>query len=141
MRWWTPGDGQPELFDWWRPLLLAARRAWVDEVPWPIHIDDFALLGRAERRSKPDVWAYAHHRSRGELYVDNDGQTYKFIPYQSGGGRFAEIDIRTAVWRARLPDYVTPVWFHEPRHRWDEPDDEPGAPVVVRRRGHLAIVR
>ena len=140
MRWWTPDEGQPELFDWWRPLLKAARRAWAEEVPWPIHLDDFVMLGRADRQSRADVWAYAHRLSRGELLVDDQGQTYRYISYQSGGGRFAELDIRSAVWRARLPDHVTPVWFDEPRHRWDEFDEEPAAPVTIRRRGHLAIV-
>jgi hypothetical protein len=116
MRWWTPAPGEPELMAWWRPLLKAARTARENEVPWPIHIDEFAFCERVKRDRHPDVWVYRHNGSGGILFADDDGRTYKFIEYLSGPsrGRFAEIDVRQAIWRAGLPNVVKPVWYERP---------------------------
>jgi hypothetical protein len=117
MRWWEPSPDEAELFDWWRPLLAASRHARDEKVYWPIHVDEFAFTGRVERRPRPAIWVYEHRRSGRELLVDAEGRTYKFVVYRSGRrlGRFAEIDVRAAIWRACLPDVVEPIWYDEPR--------------------------
>ncbi len=134
MRCWTPEPDDPHLLDWWLPLVRVARRALDEEVPWLIVLDQWALAFRVERRGRPDVWVYVHARSRRELCVDHTGQPYRFIANSRGPspGRFKEIETRSAVWRAGLPDVDEAVWF-EPRARsfhppdWHEPladDDE-----------------
>lgn len=109
---WHPPSDQPHLLEWWRPLLLASRAARLDRVPWPIHLDDFALRGRVDRAGRPDVWIYAHPGA-GELYLDSTGQPYRFTrtPKAKGYGRFTGCDIRMAIWRAGLPEVVEPIWF------------------------------
>jgi hypothetical protein len=137
--------------EWWRPLLKASHRARLEEVPWPIHIDEFTLGGRVDRGSRPAVWVYVHQGSIREVLADDEGRTYEFVPYRSGPqlGRFKEISARDAVWRARLPDVVDPIPYDEPRPRlvWDADGpsraaDQPRPPSAeaVRERRHLRLV-
>jgi hypothetical protein len=137
MRWWEPLPAEAELFDWWRPLLAAGRRARDEKVHWPIDVDEFAFTGRVDRLPRPAIWVYEHRRSGKELLVDAEGRTYKFVVYRSGPslGRFAEIDIRAAIWRARLPEVVEPIWSDEPR-----PSLGPGRSRRAPRRRHLRLV-
>lgn len=123
MRCWTPEPDDPHLLDWWAPLVRAARRALDEEVHWLILVDEWALAFRVERRGRPDVWVYVHDRSRGELCVDDTGQAYRFIANSSGPspGRFKEMEIRHAVWRAGLPDVNPGVSFDWPHRRSDPP--------------------
>jgi hypothetical protein len=159
---WSPPHDAPHLLEWWRPLMLVGRRARADRFPWPVHLDEFRLAGRVKRQGRPDVWIYDHHESRGSVCVDARGQTYKFVatPNGKGVGQFRECPLRTALWRAGLPDVVDPIWYEPPRspawdggeqdiHAEDEasarvPDTETGddkdeAPHVIRR-GHLTLI-
>jgi len=155
---WSPPHDAPHLLEWWRPLLLVSRRARLDRFPWPVHLDEFRLAGRVNRQGRPDIWIYDHHDNGGSVCVDATGQTYKFIPTPKGKGvgQFRPCPVRTALWRARLPDVVAPIWFEEPpRHpQWDEwaegedgaddtddTDDthDDGSPRVIRR-GHLTLI-
>jgi hypothetical protein len=154
MELWYPPKDRPHLFEWWRPLVLASRAARLERVPWLVHVDDFALVGRVDRGSRPAIWVYRHAEARGELYLDATGQPYKFTstPNARSLGRFSTCDIRTAVWQARLPTAVEPVWFDEPRDagvEWGgrsphpsrhEPIDarDPQEPAG-RQRGHLTV--
>jgi hypothetical protein len=163
MRLWQPSPDEPELFDWWRPLLIVSRLVREERVPWPVHVDEFTFSGRVERGRRPAIWVYEHKRSGGEVLVDWSGQTYEFIRYRTGRqlGRFKEIEVRSAVWRARLPDFVEPVWYDAPRPApvavpdatWgtDSDDDEEAAALDVpvrapersrgtRRKRHLYLV-
>ena len=118
-----PSPDEPELFDWWRPLLAASCRARDDRMPWPIHIDEFQLFGCVERTSSPAIWIYEHRFSGGKMLADWKGRTYEFVPYRTGRqpGRFKEIDVRRAIWRAGLPDVVDPVEYeYERRERMAE---------------------
>lgn len=151
---WHPPTDQPHLLEWWRPLLLASRAARLDRCYWPIHIDEVMLMGRIDRPSRPAIWVYKHAESRGELYLDSTGRTYKFTktPKAKSFGRFTPCDIRTAIWRADLPAFVEPVWYEEPRRGHDdwrldaEPDgeDEPAdvdrSRLAPRSRGHLTVI-
>jgi hypothetical protein len=156
MRLWQPSPDQPELFDWWRPLLVVGRLAREDRVPWAIHVEEFAFKGRIERDSRPAIWVYEHKVSGRELLADWKGGTYEFIRYRRGRqlGRFKEISVRIAVWRAGLPDVVEPVAYDhsDVDGDGDEPmpraagvagdSDHPalaGSPRAVRRR-HLSLV-
>jgi hypothetical protein len=152
MRSWEPTPGEPELFDWWRPLLEASKRARWEEVPWPIHVDQFTLGGHVERGKKQAViWVYVHRANQGEILADWGGQTYEFIRYRSGPqlGRFKRIDVRSAIWRARLPEVVKPIWYDEPSPRlvqgaagnWSSAD-QPHPPTAdeVREGRHLRLV-
>jgi hypothetical protein len=152
MRWWEPTPDEPELMAWWRPLLAASHRARFEAVPWPIYVDEFRLGGRVDRgRSKPPVWVYVHRRTKCEILADDSGCAYEFIPYRSGRqvGRFKQISARDAVWRARLPDVVEPIWYDEPSPLLVEgaagnsrPADQPHPPSAedVRQRRHLRLV-
>jgi hypothetical protein len=113
---WSPPHDAPHLFEWWRPLLLVSRRARIERFPWPVHLDEFRLAGRVRRQGRPDIWIYDHHENRGSVCVDATGQTYKFVatPRGKAVGRFQPCDLRTALWRARLPDVVDPVRYGEP---------------------------
>jgi hypothetical protein len=143
---WSPPHDAPHLLEWWRPLVLVSRRARLDRFPWPVHLDEFRLAGRVNRQGRPDIWIYDHHENGGSVCVDATGQTYKFIatPRGKGVGQFRPCPVRTALWRARLPDVVAPMWFEEAGHAGDaqthgttdEPDD---GPRVVRR-GHLTLI-
>ena len=100
------------------------RRRRRERVPWPIHLDDFMLMGRVDRGSRPAVWIYKHRDSRRELNLDSTGQAYKFTRTPNGRsyGRFTACDIRSAVYRAGLPAFVEPVWYDDPpRHRGSMP--------------------
>jgi hypothetical protein len=153
MKLWYPPTDTPHLLEWWRPLLMASRAARAEEVPWPIHVDDFSLRGRIDRGSRPAIWVYRHPANGGELYLDPTGQPYTFVPTPraKGPGRFQPIDLRTAIWRARLPDVVQPVFYESdigPRRGGavdDDDGDDDGAPApptppTPRRRGHLVVI-
>lgn len=155
---WYPPKDRPHLFEWWRPLTLASRAARLDRVPWPIHVDEFILVGRVDRPSRPAIWVYKHPEARGELYLDTTGRPYKFTrtPNTKAYGRFTECDIRTAIWQARLPVAVAPMWFDDPGGvEWggrgvgadasaeEHPHPTPRPVHAVgpepRRRGHLTV--
>ena len=151
MRSWQPAPDQPQLMAWWRPLLAASRRAREEKVFWPIHVDEFELGGRVDRDSRPSVWVFVHERSGGEVLADDTGRTYEFIRYRSGRqlGRFKEIAVRHAVWRARLPDVVEPIWYEEPSPRlvedaagrwWSADRPHPPSADEVREGRHLRLV-
>jgi hypothetical protein len=110
---WSPPHDAPHLLEWWRPLMLVSRRARLDRFPWPVHLDEFRLAGRVRRQGRPDVWIYDHHENRGSVCVDARGQTYRFFatPKGKGVGQFRPCELRSALWRARLPDVVEPVAY------------------------------
>jgi hypothetical protein len=172
MELWSPPHDAPHLLEWWRPLMLVARRARAERFPWPVHLDEFRLAGRVKRRGRPDIWIYDHHENGGSVCVDAAGQTYKFMatPRAKGPGQFRQCPVRTALWRARLPDVVEPVSYDPPRRGpWHDdvegagrggiddqlvgdaagPDDDldhdaPAEPIAaetrVVRRGHLTLI-
>jgi hypothetical protein len=119
MNFWFPEPDVPHLLDWWQPLVRAGRRALAAGVPWLILVDEWELLGRVRRRGRPDVWLYVHRMSGRELYVDDSGQPYRFIPNSTGPspGRFKPMKIRHAVWAAGLPDVSEGIWFDPPGGR------------------------
>ncbi len=123
MELWSPPHDAPHLLEWWRPLILVSRRARSERFPWPVHVDEFRLAGRVKRPGRPDIWIYDHHENGGSVCVDATGQTYKFMatPGAKGPGQFRRCPVRTALWRARLPDVVQPVSYDPPRRGpWDE---------------------
>ena len=162
MELWSPPHDKPHLFEWWRPLLLASQQARRRRLPWPIHLDEFRLAGRVLRGDRPDVWIYEHHANGGSICVDANGTTYRFIetPMAKGVGQFRPCDIRSAVWRAGLPEVVEPVRYREPiveaeldQEPWSSSAAPPGRDVELRqasggaaapahavRRGHLTVI-
>ena len=130
---WRPPDDEPILHEWWLPLLAASRRAREERICWPLHVDEFALEGRIDRGTRPSIWVYVHGGSLDELLVDADGRAYEFVPHRSGRspGRFKEIRLRHAIWRARIPDHVEPVWFDAPRHRCVTRSTPSGSPSTT----------
>ena len=118
---WSPPHDAPHLLEWWRPLMLVSRRARLERFPWPVHLDEFRLAGRVRRQGRPDIWIYDHHENRGSVCVDATGQTYRFFatPRSTGVGQFRPCELRSALWRARLPDVVEPVSYgHGHDHGW-----------------------
>lgn len=112
MRLWTPPREEPELLAWWAPLLLVARKARHEGVPWPIHVDQFDLLGRVDRAGgRPPVWVYRHQESGGDIYADPSGQTYLFrpTPNAAGPGRFDRCEVRAGVHLAGIAQVVEPA--------------------------------
>jgi hypothetical protein len=147
MQIWTPPHDAPHLLEWWRPLILVAQAVRAERIGWPVHLDEFRLVGRVVRSGRPDVWIYEHHQSGGPIYTDSAGKTYKFIPtpHGRGAGRFKLCNVRTAVGYAGLPDVVEPVWYEPPREGWEEHwrlQDEAAAAnePTGRQRGHLMII-
>ena len=96
----------PDLMAHWWPLYLAARSATEAQLRWPIALEDFRLVGEHLRQSRPGVWVYVHIRTGAELFIDNDGQTYRFKALRSDPtrGRFTTCDIQTAAVAAGLQD-------------------------------------
>jgi hypothetical protein len=158
MELWSPPHDKPHLFEWWRPLLLASQQARRRRVPWPIHLDEFRLAGRVLRGGRPDVWIYEHHGNGGSLCIDATGATYRFIPtpMARGVGQFRPCDVRSAIWRAGLPEVVEPVCYQEPLtgpEPWRPGSAQPDGDVELReasggaaasgqvvRRGHLTVI-
>ena len=105
MRWWHPAPDEPELLDWWRPLLTVCRLARDDDIPWPIHLEDFDLVGRVRRSGRPDVWSYRFRLLDGPLLVDDEGGTYRFVPTPGaiGTGRLLRCELRRALWASGVP--------------------------------------
>lgn len=93
--------------------MLVSRRARAERFPWPVHLDEFRLAGRVRRQGRPDIWIYDHHENSGSVCVDATGQTYRFFatPKGKGVGQFRPCELRSALWRARLPDVVEPVRY------------------------------
>ncbi|HEX6236500.1 MAG TPA: hypothetical protein VFZ68_04865 [Acidimicrobiales bacterium] len=110
---WHPPHDAPHLLEWWRPLLLVSRRARLERVPWPVHVDEFRLAGRVVRSGRPDVWLYEHHENGGTLCVDRTGATYRFVftPNGRGPGQFRACSLRSAIHRAGLHEVVEPVRY------------------------------
>jgi hypothetical protein len=109
MHLWTPPRDKPELLSWWGPLLLVGRLAREKDVPWPIHIDQFDLLGRVDRSgSRQPIWVYRHQSSGGDIFADPRGQTYRYrpTPRAAAAGRFERCDVRESIYRAGLPEVV-----------------------------------
>lgn len=151
MQLWSPDPSLPVLLEWWRPLQAVARLARLQQISWPIHLDEFALVGRVDRSRRPAVWVYRHGLSRGFIHADVAGGTYEWVEYRSGPspGRFKQIAAQTAVWRCGLPNLVEPVWYDEPpraNYGPDLPIDGPMPPVGLaapprrKARGHLRLV-
>jgi len=108
---WRPDPHEQELAEWWRPLAELSRRLRTELFPWPIHLDEYHLVGRVDRPPLPRVWLYRHHAGPSELAVDDDGRTYQFI-WSTGRrslGRLQEIGNRSAVHRAGLTDLIDPL--------------------------------
>lgn len=168
MELWSPPRDAPHLFEWWRPLVQASRRARAERVPWPVHVDEFRLAGRVIRRHRPDVWIYEHHANGGSLCLDAAGGAYRFVVTPGGGagdgagagaggagaggavGQFRRCALVDALRRAGLPDVVERVTYARPAAA-----SHPGAPTRpagpaggsvaggsarVIRRGHLTLV-
>jgi hypothetical protein len=140
---WSPPHDAPHLFEWWRPLVQASRRARVERLPWPIHVDEFRLSGRVSRSGRPDIWIYEHHANNGSLCVDASGDSYRFVPTPGGSspGQFHRCPLRTAVWKAGLHEVVARVTYGRTPDAVAPPEPEsPAAPSKVVRRGHLTLV-
>jgi hypothetical protein len=133
---WSPPHDAPHLLEWWRPLMLVSRRARLDRFPWPVHLDEFRLAGRVNRQGRPDIWIYEHHANGGSVCADARGETYKFTatPRAQAVGRFIPCPVRTALWRARLPDVVEPTFLRDEiaRPGLDEPWDPDEADTDAR---------
>lgn len=130
MELWYPPTDQPHLFEWWRPLIQASRKARLHQFPWPIHIDEMVLVGRVDRGSRPAIWVYRHGEGRGELYLDSTGQPYRYTrtPNGPGHGRFTACEIDRALWAAGFHHVVEPVWYEDPG-RWQRTGTPPAAPL------------
>jgi hypothetical protein len=140
---WSPPHDAPHLFEWWRPLVQASRRARAERLAWPIHVDEFRLAGRVSRSGRPDIWIYEHHANNGSLCVDASGDSYRFVatPGGSSPGQFHRCPLRTAVWKAGLHEVVARVSYGRTPDAVAPPEPEsPAAPSKVVRRGHLTLV-
>lgn len=108
---WQPAPAEVELLAWWRPLLLVSRRVVQQQMPWPVHFDEFQLIGRIDRPGRPAVWIYQHRVSQGCIHVDEYGQTYRYVstPGRAASGRFEQITVQECVHLADLPEVTEPV--------------------------------
>jgi hypothetical protein len=115
-RLWRPDPAEPALAAWWRPLAELSRRLRADEFPWPVHLDEYDVVGRVDRPPRARVWIYRHHLGPHELALDDDGHTYRFHWSAGRGnlGRLQEIGNRSAVHRAGLTAIVEPLTSQGP---------------------------
>lgn len=144
---WQPTHDQPHMLEWWRPLISLSARARVEDTVWPVNVDEFSLVGRVNRRDRPDIWVYRHHGSGGELFVDGSATVYKYT-WVSGGsapGRFTKCDLYPALWRAGIPQVTiarTPTRSagFGPNGGWGDDDlgTEPTEPPS-KTHGHLRV--
>lgn len=95
---------QPRLASSWWPLHRVSRSAIHAGLPWPIHLDEFCIVGFHDRPRSPGIWVYVHTRTGAEIFVDGDGQTYRQTPARREpiAGRFRPCDVRAAAERAGL---------------------------------------
>lgn len=95
---------QPRLASCWWPLHRVSRSAIHVGLPWPIHLDEFCIVGFHDRPRSPGIWVYVHTRTGAEIFVDGDGQTYRQTALRDEPikGRFRKCDIRAACERAGL---------------------------------------
>ena len=134
---WYPPDDEAPLLEWWTPLLLAASAARRERIPWPIHLDDFMLMGRVDRGSARGVDLQAP-RLPPRANLDSTGRAYKFTrtPNAASYGRFTACRIRQAIFLADLPTFVEPVWYDEPPLAavppWPAPRSRPSPPTIPR---------
>jgi hypothetical protein len=142
-RLWMPDASQPPLVEWWRPLIEYARRLRADDFPWALFVEDFDFIGSVARDRLPTVSLYQHQAGGGELCVGPDGLPFRFVWASRGAsiGRFAECELRRAIWSTGLPDLLTPAPRRHPYLDDDEPlfvepdaEPEPLAPVRHLRR-------
>lgn len=105
-----PLPGTPDLARYWWPLHRASRSASAARLPWAIYLDEWQMVGSARRGRAGLLWIYVHEISRGELFVDTDGQTYRLRPLSSRPwqGRFTRCHVRTALLDARVHEAVPP---------------------------------
>jgi len=148
MELWSPPHDAPHLYEWWRPLVLASRRARLERVRTPVYVDEFRLAGKVVRRDRPDIWIYEHHGDGGSLCVDSSGDAYRYVaaPGGRGLGQFRRCPVGEAVRRAGL---TLPGAADEVDAGVDaalaaaggagEPPHDRGARRVIRR-GHLTLV-
>lgn len=76
---------------WWAPLEQAVERVGGDPRYPFLDIDDFMLMYRAVRRSRPDVYAYKHRFIRRYLHLDAEVRAYRWVPFRNPdrhGGRY-----------------------------------------------------
>jgi hypothetical protein len=83
--------------EWWEPLLAVETR--MRESPRLLDrcfaIDDFMLMGRDRRRSRPLVYLYKHRDTRRYLNVDVRLNAYRYVPPRrltdGGGGSYRRL--------------------------------------------------
>src|SRR3546814_17915369 len=120
--WERPND-QADMGAGWRPRLLGSRAARVERFPWPRRIEEVQLVGRVDRGSRGAIWVYRHRESRGEIYIDATGQTYKYTrtPKAKLHGRVNGCPVPDALRRAAQPTVVEPNRYVDsspaPSHR------------------------
>jgi hypothetical protein len=141
----------------WRPFLLAARAARLEEVHWALDPLDFRLIGQVRRAKRGPLWTYLHVRTGGDLNVDEEGVPHRVRLDRAMRIRTKPADIHAAVWWTGVPqeelDRLPEASFDDP---WggDGDDDasvlaqaagiEPQPPPAsspVRRERHLRLVR
>lgn len=147
MKLWSPPHDAPHLYEWWRPLVQASRRARLERVRIPVYVDEFRLAGKVARRDRPDIWIYEHHGDGGSLCVDSSGAAYRYVaaPGGRGLGQFRRCPMGEAVRRAGLTlpgagggtDEVGAALAAAGGA--DEPPHDHGHRRVIRR-GHLTLV-
>jgi hypothetical protein len=117
-----PRPDEPELFAWWGALVRFAQLVHEEQIPWPLMIGKFSLVGHVIRAKGRDVWVYAHTRSKREVFVDADGQAYRLHPDRRTKARFMACSPRAVMYSAALPAVVDTVSY-EPLV---DVDQEPG---------------
>ena len=96
---WQPRDPMAlDTFGDWRPFLLAAREARLQELHWALDPLDFRLLGHVVRAKRSRLWTYAHLRVGGELNVDDEGVPHQVRVDRAGRIRTRPISLSAALW-------------------------------------------
>jgi hypothetical protein len=122
MGWEPRGLLELDTFADWRPFLLAAKEARLQDAYWALDPLDFQLSGKIVRAKRGPLWTYVHVRTGGSLSVDEGGVPHQVRLDRAMRIRTKPIDVLAAVWRTGVPEEEL---AREPVHRgvhtgWEE---------------------
>jgi hypothetical protein len=134
----APAEGQPELFEWWCPLLAVGRRLRETGEPWTLQLDDFAFRGWVKRQGKATLFVYGYSPTGSDVICDAAGNTYQDRHFSNGErSRLKTCERDTAMFQAGVA--FTPAG-DGPGFDDDYPQRRRPRPWA-RSRAHLRVVR
>jgi hypothetical protein len=111
---------------WWAPLVTASQLIAGKPRHRFFEVEDFMIMGRVVRRTRPDITLYKHRYTRGYLNLDETGRAYRYNPPRTdrGDGTYAAHrnldDGLEVVGLSELPWMKPGLEEHQHGRSWDE---------------------